>query len=374
MLSLRARLVRLGFILGMSVLRRSRGAIPAADAPEEELEDYALRLRGQLEDLAGRLRPPRGTTIVPAADAPVRSLWVVDDAVSGHAPLADLRDGDPVHDGQVLDGPVHDGPVADDPMDAGPVHAGERVVLHVHGGAYCIGSPESHRGLAATLSRAARAAVVLPEYRLAPEHRFPAALDDVVDTWDWLTGAQGVHPSRIAVTGDSAGGGLGAALCVLLRERGAEPPACFVALSPWMDLAGTGRTLVSNQDRELWVTPSLVAPAARAYAGDTPLDDPLVSPLYADLSGFPPTLVHVGTHEVLLDDAVRFVAAARERGVDASLGRFDGLWHVFHAFPGFPESRTALQEIGAFIRRHTAARASGRSASSRPVAARPAAG
>ena len=121
-----------------------------------------------------------------------------------------------------------------------------------------------------------------------------------------------------------------------------------------MDLAGTGGSIVTLADRDPWLPADLVRPAGELYAGSVPLDHPLVSPLYADLTGLPPVLVHVGGDEILLDDAQRFVAAARRYGVDASLGRFDGLWHAFHLFPGLPESRDALREIGGFVRRHLA--------------------
>jgi acetyl esterase/lipase len=124
-------------------------------------------------------------------------------------------------------------------------------------------------------------------------------------------------------------------------------------MSPWTDLAGTGESMRELDGVDPWLTARLVEPAARAYAGDLDLADPRVSPHYADLTGFPPMLVHVGSDEILRDDARRLVARAREVGVDASLGEFSGLWHVFHAFPGFPESRRALREIGAFMRRHT---------------------
>ena len=164
---------------------------------------------------------------------------------------------------------------------------------------------------------------------------------------------RGVAPERLAVTGDSAGGGLAAALLVRLRDEGRVLPACYVGMSPWTDLAGTGASMQELDDVDPWLSAAMVVPAARAYAGTVPLDDPRVSPLYADLTGFPPTLVHVGGDEILLDDAVRFVDACRAQGVDASLGRFDGLWHVFQVFPGMPESRDALREIGAFVRRHT---------------------
>lgn len=320
--SLRARLLRRIFTVALRILRWRRGGLPDADASVDELEAYALRARRQLEDLASRLATPRGSVVRAPNDAPVRTLVV---AAERALPA----------------------------LDVDPVASAERVVLYLHGGAYCLGTPELYRGMAASLSREARASVVLPDYRLAPEHPFPAALDDVAAAWDWLTRERAVDPARIAVAGDSAGAGLAAVLCLRLRDQGRPGPACLVGLSPWTDLAATGGSLVDNEQRDIWVPARLIGGAARAYAGDARLDDPLVSPLYGDLTGLPPMLVHVGTHEVLLDDAARLVDRARVHGVDASLGRFEGLWHVFPAFPGFPESRAALQEFGAFVRRHT---------------------
>jgi epsilon-lactone hydrolase len=298
----------------LQVLRGSGGR-PDPEGPVEELEAYALRIREQMEQMGSRLPLPRSASW-DACDMPgVLGEWVVDERAEGS----------------------------------------DRAVLHLHGGAYSMGSPRTHRGLGATLSRRARAPVLLPEYRLAPEDVFPAALDDVTAAYRWLVDDHGTDPARIAITGDSAGGGLGLALLVKLRDEGRPLPACYVGMSPWTDLAGTGPSLTELDGVDPWLTASLIQPAARAYAGEAALDHPLVSPLYAELRGLPPMLVHVGGDEILRDDACRLVDRARDAGVDASLGLYEGLWHVFHAFPGFPESRDALREIGGFIRRHTGA-------------------
>ncbi len=311
--SLRSRVVRRGLVAAVEAVRARSGGTPDPDGPVEQLEAYALEVRDALEQLARRVPGPGTTTVVTEVDCGVPALWVEDDRAA----------------------------------DA------DRALLHLHGGAYALGSPRTHRGLAAALSRVARAPVLLPEYRLAPENPFPAALDDALAAYRWLTRDRGIAPRRVAVTGDSAGGGLAVALLVSLRDAGEPMPACYAGMSPWTDLAGTGRSMTERDELDPWLSAALAAPAARAYAGATPLDDPLVSPLYADLSDLPPMLVHVGTDEILLDDARRLVDRAREHGTDASLGVFEGLWHVFHLFPGFPESRLALQEIGGFVRRHT---------------------
>ncbi|MFA9431359.1 alpha/beta hydrolase [Egicoccus sp. AB-alg2] len=313
--SLRARLVKQGLVTSVRLMRARGGGAPDPAGPLEDLEAYALRMREQLEEMGNRIRLPK-TASWEACEMPgVLGEWVRDE-----------RAGDT-----------------------------DRVVFHIHGGAYAMGSPRSHRGLAAALSRTARAPVLLPEYRLAPEHVFPAALDDVLAAWRWLVDVHGAPPERIAVSGDSAGGGLGLSLLVHLRDEGQPLPGCYVGMSPWTDLAGTGESMHELDGIDPWLSAGLVEPAARAYAGDLELSDPRVSPHYADLTGLPPMLVHVGSDEILRDDARRLVTRAREAGLDASLGEFSGLWHVFHAFPGFPESRHALREIGAFMRRHTGA-------------------
>jgi epsilon-lactone hydrolase len=332
--SVRSRIVRQLLVTAVRTMRsRSGGGPPDPAGPIADLEAYALGMRTGMEKMASRIPVTRGITARTDDHAPVSGLWVVDDRARVRA------SGDRGSGGHVVRGDE--------------VATTQRVVLHLHGGAYCMGSPATHRGLGATLSRTSRAAVFLPDYRLAPEHVFPAALDDAYATYRWLTDERGVAPERLAVTGDSAGGGLGASLMVRLRDEGLPLPACYVGMSPWTDLAGTGASMSELDGTDPWLSARMVAPAARSYAGEAELDDPAVSPLYADLTGLPPVLVHVGGDEILLDDAVRFVETCREYGVDASLGRFDGLWHVFHAFPGMPESRDALREIGAFIRRHT---------------------
>lgn len=324
--TLRTRLVRAGFVAALQAVRRSSGGAPLGDAPEEELREYALSMRAQLEALTHRLPPGRTLRVREAEGCPVPGLWVAD--------------------GRALP-PVG----GDEVADLGCATA-ERVVLHLHGGAYVMGSPRTHRGLGAALSRTAHAQVLLPDYRLAPEDVYPAALDDALAVYRWLVQDRRYPSSRIAVTGDSAGGGLALALLSAAWDEGLPLPACYVGLSPWTDLAATGGSVRELDGIDPWLSADLLLPAGRAYAGDVDLHDPAVSPLYADLAGLPPMLVHVGSDEILRDDAVRLVERAREAGVDASLGIFDGLWHVFQAFP-LPESRSSLREIGAFIRRHT---------------------
>ncbi len=331
--SLRARLVRRVFVVALRVLRElGAGGPPDPDAPAEALAAYGLRLRVASERVLSVVPVGRDVEVAPLDGAPVTGRVV---AVRGSTASGERF------------GSVR------------WLAAAPRVVLHLHGGAYVMGSSRTHLGLGAAIARAAQAAVVLPDYRLVPEHAYPAALDDAEATWRWLTVACGIDPGGIALTGDSAGGGLAAALLVRLRDRGEPLPTCYVGLSPWLDLAGTGDSMIEKAGSDPWLSAAMARPAAAAYAGRAPLDHPEVSPLYAELLGLPPMLLHVGSEEILRDDALRFAAKARAAGVDASAGVFPGLWHVFQAFPGLPEGRGAIAEVGGFVRRHTLADVSG---------------
>jgi epsilon-lactone hydrolase len=229
----------------------------------------------------------------------------------------------------------------------------ERIILYLHGGAYSVGSCASHRGIAAHIARASRARALLPEYRLAPEHRFPAALDDVIAVYRELL-EDGMTPESIVLAGDSAGGGLALSTMVTLRDRGEPLPAAAVLLSPWTDLAATGESLQSCADRDPWLRPDRVAPTAARYYGDADPNHPLVSPLYADLCGLPPFLIQVGDHEILLSDSTRLAERAENAGVDVTLEVWEGMWHVWHAMVRLvPESQQAIDRIGHFVQMHT---------------------
>lgn len=325
--SLRARLVRGALVAGLELLRWRSGGLPAPDAPFEELERYVLEMRTRAERLLARVPVARDVEVAPLPGAPVSGL--------------------------VVAGRAHGAPPMDRVGFGAWLAAAPRVLLHLHGGGYFMGSSVTHRGVATALARASDAVVVLPDYRLVPEHPYPAGLDDAEAVMDWLTTTCGVDPARMAVAGDSAGGGLAAALLVRLRDRGATLPACYAGMSPWLDLSGSGDSVTALDGIDPWIPAAMLPLPARFYAGEVPLDDPRVSPLYADLSGLPPTLLHVGGDEVLLDDAVRFTARARAAGVPADCGVYPGLWHVFPAFPGLPEAHDVLAEVGGFVRRHT---------------------
>ncbi len=238
------------------------------------------------------------------------------------------------------------------------------VLLFFHGGGYCSGSLRSHRRLVSEAGRAAAMRALAVAYRLAPEHPFPAALDDALTAWRFLQ-QLGIPSSQIAVAGDSAGGGLTVALINHLRAAGAEQPACVWLLSPWTDLTMSGASLSSKEDVDPLIHKGYLVELASAYvSAGIDRKDPRVSPLYAGLRGFPPTLVQIGSDETLLDDAVRFAATAGAADVAVTLE----IWpHMIHAWPlwnAHLEARHRLAfnaSAGAFMRRHIATdRAHGR--------------
>jgi epsilon-lactone hydrolase len=228
-----------------------------------------------------------------------------------------------------------------------------RVVLYLHGGGYVIGSPRSHRHLAAAIAAAAGARALLLDYRLAPEHPFPAALEDATAAYRWLL-EQGVAPGGIVIAGDSAGGGLTVATLLALREAKVPLPAAGVCISPWVDLTCGGASYRTKAASDPIVKQAAVAEMARAYLGAaTPPTTPLASPLFADLRGLPPLLIHVGSEEVLLDDAIQLAERAKAAGVDATLEVYERMIHVWHWFlPMLDEAPAAVEAIGRFARRH----------------------
>ena len=232
-----------------------------------------------------------------------------------------------------------------------PAGAGsDRVILYLHGGAYNAGSTRSHRALAANIAYASHARALTIDYRLAPEHPYPAALVDAFSAYKWLL-ELGIHPEQITVTGDSAGGGLTFALLVALRERRIPMPAAAVVLSPWTDLSASGESWQENAKADYMINGPKLKEAARLYLKDASPQTPLASPVYANLHGLPPLLIQVGSEEVLLSDSQRLAESARLSGVDVTLEVWDGMQHVWHFAASFvPEARQAIEKIGEFIR------------------------
>ncbi len=226
-----------------------------------------------------------------------------------------------------------------------------RVLLYFHGGGYTLGSVTSHRDLMARLGAAARCRVLGVNYRLAPEARFPAPVDDALAVYQWLTRG-GVPPSQIAVGGDSAGGGLAAALLLRLRDAGGALPAAAVLLSAWTDLTAQGESYVTRAAADPLHQRAMILATARQYLGaDGDAANPLASPLFGDLAGLPPCLLQVGDRETVLDDSTRFAARALAAGVRADLEVYPNMIHVFQQFAAeIPEAHQAIAAIGRFLR------------------------
>jgi epsilon-lactone hydrolase len=225
-----------------------------------------------------------------------------------------------------------------------------RVLLFLHGGGFEFGSVRSDGELAARLGRAAGMRVLFPEYRLAPEHPFPAAIDDVLAAWRWLRTDEGLSASSIAVAGDSAGGGLAVALLVAARDAGEALPPAAVLMSPTVDLTSSGASMTERADQDPISTPAMLRQFAADYLAGADPRTPLASPLFASLSGLPPLLVQVGTADLLLSDSERLATAATEAGVDVTLQVGEGLPHVYQLMLGTPEAAEATEQIGQFLR------------------------
>lgn len=224
-----------------------------------------------------------------------------------------------------------------------------RKLLYLHGGAYAAGGAATHANLAARIGRAAAASVWLPEYRLAPEHRYPAALDDTLTVYRALL-ETGQDPRRLTLVGDSAGGGLALTAAVAIRDAGLPMPAALVLLSPWVDFRLEGRSISSHAACDPVLDPAWLAWAAKAYLGPDAAAHVRCSPLHADLTGLPPMLIHVGAEEILLSDAQRLASRARAACVPVEYRCFDRAWHVFQFHAGMlPEADRSIAEIAAFI-------------------------
>jgi epsilon-lactone hydrolase len=231
-----------------------------------------------------------------------------------------------------------------------PASDASRVLLFFHGGGYCSGSIRSHRRMVTEAGRAARMRTLAIGYRLAPEHPYPAAHEDAMTAWRFLR-RQGIAAENIVVGGDSAGGNLTITLINRLRAAGEASPACAWLISPWTDLTMSGATLGTKDAVDPLIHKAYLDELADAYAASADRKDPLISPLFADLHGFPPTLIQVGSAETLLADAARFAAAAGAADVDVTLE----IWpHMIHAWPlwnaKLEDGRRALVSAGEFIR------------------------
>ncbi len=231
--------------------------------------------------------------------------------------------------------------------------ARDSVLVHFHGGGYTAGSAAAYRGLSARLSAACARPVVTVDYRLAPEHPFPAALEDCVAAYRWLVRDVAVAPRRIVLAGDSAGGNFMIAGLVMLRDAGEALPAAAVGLSAQFDMTLSGESVTARANRDPMISPESIRNCAAAYIGTADPRNPLVSPLFADLHGLPPLLLQVGTEEMLWDDNARLAAKARAAGVDTTFEEWAEMIHVWHLYSDrLEDGRKALARIGSFVERH----------------------
>jgi epsilon-lactone hydrolase len=228
-----------------------------------------------------------------------------------------------------------------------------RVLLFLHGGGYELGSLRSDGELAARLGRASGMRVLFPEYRLAPEHPFPAAIDDVLAAWRWLRTSQNLAARSLAVAGDSAGGGLAVALLVALRDAGEALPAAAALMSPTVDLTSSGASMTDRVGQDPISTPAMLAQFASGYLAGADPKTPLASPLFAALAGLPPLLIQAGTADLLLSDSERLATAAAHAGVDVTLQIGEGLPHAYPIMLGTPEAAQATQQTGKFLQART---------------------
>lgn len=226
-----------------------------------------------------------------------------------------------------------------------------RVVMYLHGGAYLAGSLASHRGLASQISHYAQAEVLQVDYRLAPEHPFPAGLEDALTAYAWLQ--QQFPPSQIVLAGDSAGGGLALATLLKLREERHPLPAALVLLAPWVDLEARSPTLEKLAHKDPILSSDRLRESARVYCGTHSPQSPFISPVNADLSGLPPVLIQVGTLDILLGEAEQLAQKIQAQGGKVQLEVWKNMIHVWQFISDrLPEARKALQNIGAFIRQN----------------------
>jgi epsilon-lactone hydrolase len=280
--------------------------------PDMPIEKQRAMTEGSVKRF---FRPPRGITVTSVAVGSVRGDWLAPIGLGKNAP----------------------------------------VILYLHGGGYTTGSPLTHRDLVGRLALAAGVQALVLDYRLAPEHPFPAALDDSVAAYKYLLG-EGIKPAQIVIAGDSAGGGLTLTTLISLRDSGLPLPAAGVCISPMTDLAFTGESGTANAKLDPVIqVETLRSHSARYLAGQDPRL-PLASPLYADLHGLPPLLIQAGSYEVLLDDAIRLAERARAQGVSVTLSIAPGMWHVWHVYAALiPEAKWAIQEIAVFLKQRLTA-------------------
>lgn len=274
----------------------------------QDIKERVKKSRDGLEDLAKLLKIPKDVTCVPLDVKGIPAEWV-----------------------------------------SAPEAREDKIIFYLHGGGYVSGSLNSHRELVSRLSRTTMARALMIEYRLAPEHPFPAAVEDSTKAYKWLIEDQNINPKNIIIMGDSAGGGLTFATLINLRDKGEPLPAAGVGISPWTDLGITQESYRTNRKIDPFISIYGIMFSAELYLGDTDYKNPLASPIYADLKGLPPIYIQVGTAELLYDDSVVIAKRAKEAGVDVTLDIWEDMPHVFPAFAAVaPEGQKGIEKIGEF--------------------------
>jgi acetyl esterase/lipase len=224
-----------------------------------------------------------------------------------------------------------------------------KLLLYLHGGGYVVGGCDMHRQMVSHIARAGRIRALLPEYRLAPEHRFPAAIDDAVSTYRTLLG-MGIKAEDIIIGGDSAGGGLALGSLLALRDAGDPLPAAVVLLSPFLDATGSGESMRTRKERDPLFYPEGLSFVVDHYCEPHQRRYPQISPVFADVEGLPPMFIQVGDDEILLSDSERLVGECVAAGIDVELQVWPEMWHVFQIFVGkMPEARRAIKQMGTYI-------------------------
>lgn len=224
-----------------------------------------------------------------------------------------------------------------------------KVLLYLHGGAFVMGNYRTHRQLAGHLARAGRIKTLVPDFRLAPEHKFPASIDDCIDVFRALV-ADGYAPGNIIVAGDSAGGGIAVGTMLKLRDLGEPLPGGAILLSPFLDFTVSGESIVSRADVDPWFRPENIPVVANYYCEPDQLQHPYASPIFADVDGLPPLFIQVGDREILLSDSERLANMQRAAGGDVELEVWPDMWHVFQVcINKMPESRRAIRRIGEYV-------------------------
>ncbi|NNL55241.1 MAG: alpha/beta hydrolase [Woeseia sp.] len=226
----------------------------------------------------------------------------------------------------------------------------DRVLLYLHGGAYVLGSCSTHRKMVSHIARAAGINALVPEYRLAPENKFPAAIEDAVGLYRALLAA-GTKAENIIIAGDSAGGGLTVATLLSLRHAGDPMPRAAILLSPFLDVTASGESAKTRADKDPWFRADDISAVVENYCSEEEVRHPMVSPVFANAAGLPPTFIQVGDHEILLSDSTRFADNMREAGCSVEIEVWPEMWHVWQLFVGkMPESRQAIEKIADYIR------------------------